>query len=242
MADEDNKQPKKFKGLGGEPGEDEEPIQAPDADENDGELPQLSDLVRYEVPVGKDKPAVVYTDPVTNKIKAYDVALAAKTPTDPKSGVMYVLEDGVWLTKGDSPEAEPYENEARARERATLYQNNLNIVLAKPKPVPPAEEPEDDVKFDDVDDDLEDKVDEKPKAPVKAPARAPSAAGIVVDQYRLKFNKGLFSASVTVYEGNKTVGSYTAFGGTVKGPAVDKLPQNVVDTIKETYLNGLKGK
>jgi hypothetical protein len=103
---------------------------------------------------------------------------------------------------------------------------------AEPKPVPLTEAPkEEDIVFEEIEGEqetLETKV---------APAAPTPAKGM-----EYKFVDGIWSAYVAVYDGGKKIGEYSAFGGIVKGPNVDKLDKPVLERIKEKYFEGMKGK
>ncbi len=243
MADEDkkSKEEETFAGLGGEPSEDEQPTPTETDDADEDELPELSDLVEYELRVtGKDgtvKPTKVYADPVTNKIVAYAARFPSKDPKAPSTdGVMYMRKKGPWVVKSD--QEGPYKNEKQAVERANLYQTSLNQLLAEreaakksaePKPVPPTETPkEEDAEDLQMEDNLETKVETAAPAPAK--------------DMEYKFVDGFWSAYVAVYDGGKKIGEYSAFGGKVTGPNAEKLAKPVLERIKEEYFKGMKGK
>jgi hypothetical protein len=218
------------------------------ADANDDELPDLAKLIQYEVPYtkqdGSASTAVVYVNPDTKQIEAYDVSFKAKDPNGPPvKGVMYVQGSEAWVDKG-SGLAEPYSRPEDAAAKRQQYQTGLDKLLADRKaaeeaakkaaeqtPVPPAETPKEEVVEDLI---MEDGPGLETKVATAAPAPAKGM--------EYKFVDGIWSAYVAVYDGGKKIGEYSAFGGIVKGPNVDKLAKPVLERIKEEYFNGMKGK
>ncbi|MCX6774788.1 MAG: hypothetical protein NTY99_01715 [DPANN group archaeon] len=192
MADEDTKQPKpEEKAI--VPSKDEQP--APEetpGDANEEELPDINALTRYEVPVaGKDKPAVVYADPITNQIIAYAIKFPSKDANKSATeGIMYILEDGAWSVKDGSPDAAPYANVDAAVAKAMLYQTSLDKLLADRKAAKKAAEPKP------VPTEASTKEDEPGLETIVAPvAPAPEAK----EEYQYVFKSGMWNDKVAVY-------------------------------------------